>query len=101
MPPSLGVMKPEPSLQPHSPALGLERAGQIQDTMNPTQWTKPRSNHHNAPTWVTSRRYPTRQASYAPNNLFKQLECHLYEQCGICFQLLLIMPLDYMLCYKF
>ncbi|KAK8541809.1 hypothetical protein V6N13_137600 [Hibiscus sabdariffa] len=70
------------------PTLSLERAGQIQNTMNPTQWTEPKSNHPNAPTRVTSRRYSTRRASYAPNNLFKELECHMYERCGVCFQLL-------------
>ncbi|KAK8541811.1 hypothetical protein V6N12_014434 [Hibiscus sabdariffa] len=65
MPPSLRAMRPEPSLKPHSPTLGLDRAAHIHGTVNPTQRTEPKSNHPNAPTRVTSRRYPTRRASYA------------------------------------
>ncbi|KAK8611510.1 hypothetical protein V6N13_131558 [Hibiscus sabdariffa] len=65
MPPSLGVMKSEPSHGSHSPTLSLERAGQIQDTLISTQWTEPKSNHLNAPTRVTGRRYPTRRAVVA------------------------------------
>ncbi|KAK8541812.1 hypothetical protein V6N13_137598 [Hibiscus sabdariffa] len=74
MPPSLGTTKLEPSHEPHSPTLGLERADQIQEIMNPTQWTEPKSNHPNAPTRVISRRYPTRRAGYAPTSYLKSLK---------------------------
>ncbi|KAK9016022.1 hypothetical protein V6N11_007107 [Hibiscus sabdariffa] len=56
MPSSIGAKKPKPSLKTHGPTPGLEQANQNQDPMHPTQLAEPKSNHLNAPTWVTSRK---------------------------------------------
>ncbi|KAK8978089.1 hypothetical protein V6N11_062886 [Hibiscus sabdariffa] len=60
VPSTLRVKRLEPSLEPHGSSPDLERTDQIHDHKNPTQLIEPMSNQPNAPTWVTSKRYPTR-----------------------------------------
>ncbi|KAK9036452.1 hypothetical protein V6N11_078453 [Hibiscus sabdariffa] len=62
---ALRVKRPEPSLKPHGSTTGLERADQIYATKTPTQLIEPMSNQLNAPTWVTSRHYPTQRTANA------------------------------------
>ncbi|RDX76319.1 hypothetical protein CR513_43700, partial [Mucuna pruriens] len=63
VPSCLGAKKPGPTPKSHGSTPNLERAGQqIAATAQPSE-AQTLFHHINTPTWVTSKRYPTRQTS--------------------------------------
>ncbi|OMO59860.1 hypothetical protein CCACVL1_24570, partial [Corchorus capsularis] len=52
------------SLGPHDSTLDLQRAGQKVAPINPARWAESLSNHLNAPTRITSQRYPARRSLF-------------------------------------